>query len=56
MKELCKQIHFAEYWSVEAHGRSVGLALLWKNEGGCQIKWSGNHFIDFEVEHEQVGR
>ena len=34
----------------------VGLAFLWKNERGIQIKDDGTHFIDFEVENEQVGR
>lgn len=26
-----------------------------KNEGACNIKGSSNHFIDFEVENDQVG-
>lgn len=30
--------------------------MLWKNEGGCRVTDSGNHFIDFEVENEEVGR
>lgn len=41
---------------VEAQGHSGRLALLWRNEGGCSIKNSGNHYIYFEVENEQVGR
>lgn len=41
---------------VEARGHSGGLALLWKNEGSCQVKGSGTNFIDFEVENDQVGR
>lgn len=49
-------MNFAESWSIEAQGHSGGLALLWKNEGGCQIEDSGKHYIDFEVENEDVGR
>ncbi|XP_074336841.1 uncharacterized protein LOC141674013 [Apium graveolens] len=37
-------------------GDGGGLALLWKNEGGVGIKGSCNHYIDFEVACEQVGR
>lgn len=32
-----------------------GLALLWRNEGAYDIKGSSHHFIDFEVENDQVG-
>lgn len=56
VKEVCKQINFAGYWAVEAQGHSGGLALLWKNNGSCQIRGSGTQFIDFEVENDQVGR
>ena len=41
---------------VEPKCHSGGLALLWKNGGGCRIKRSGTHFIDFEVENEQIRR
>lgn len=37
-------------------GTEGGLALLWKNEGGVEIKDSCNHYIDCEVICEQVGR
>ncbi|KAL8146232.1 hypothetical protein AgCh_004104 [Apium graveolens] len=30
-------------------GQGGGLALIWKNEGGVEIKGSCNHYIDFEV-------
>lgn len=33
-----------------------GLALIWKNEEGVEIKGSCNHYIDFEVYCEQIGR
>lgn len=30
--------------------------MIWKNEGGCKVIDSGNHFIYFEVENNQLGR
>lgn len=27
-----------------------------KNEGGCKVIDSGNHYFDFEVENNQLGR
>lgn len=54
--EVCKQINFAESWVVETRGHSGGLALLWKNEGRCKVIESENHYIDFEVENDQIGR
>ncbi|XP_074346543.1 uncharacterized protein LOC141685333 [Apium graveolens] len=45
-----------EYWAVEARGRSGGLVLIWKTEGGCKVKDSDTHYIDFEVENDQVER
>lgn len=30
--------------------------MLWRNEGGCEIRESGTHFINFEVENDQVRR
>ncbi|XP_074336615.1 uncharacterized protein LOC141673774 [Apium graveolens] len=42
---------------LQAHRRhGGGLALLWCNEGGVEVKGSNNHFIDFEVSYDQVGR
>lgn len=41
---------------VDAVGHSGGLAQLWKNVGGCTIIEINKHFIDFEVENDQVGR
>lgn len=54
--EVCKNINFAEYISVEAQGHSGGLALLWKNEGGCKVIEATRNYIDFKVENECVGR
>lgn len=56
MVKLCKMLNFADSFVVEAQSHSGGLALLWKYEGGCDIKESGNHYIYFEVENEQEGR
>lgn len=56
VQEVCKLLNFADCFVVEAQGHSEGLALFWKNKGGCSIKNSGNHYIDFELENEQVGR
>ena len=53
---VCKAVGFAGCMVVDAHGHSGGLALLWKNDGGCVIRDFSKHFIDFEVETEQVGR
>lgn len=41
---------------MDTQGHGEGLALLWKNEGGVDIKGSCNHYIDFEVAGNQVGR
>ncbi|XP_074362148.1 uncharacterized protein LOC141702349, partial [Apium graveolens] len=56
IEEVRKEVGFAGCITVEARGHSGGLALMWKNEGGCTIKEIHNHFIDFEVENEQIGR
>lgn len=56
IEEVCKALHFAGWWGIEAQGHSGGLALLWKNEGGCTILDGSKHYIDFEVENNQVGR
>lgn len=42
--------------STFSQGYVVGIALLWKNEGGIKIINSCNNFIDFEIMHDQVGR
>lgn len=34
----------------------MGVALLWKNEGGCKVSEAIRNYIDFEVENECVGR
>lgn len=54
--DLCKALNYANCWSVDAQGHSGGLALIWRNEGGCEVKYGGTHYIDFEVVNEQVGR
>ncbi|KAL8108439.1 hypothetical protein AgCh_024775 [Apium graveolens] len=41
---------------VDSQRHGGGLALLWCNEGGVEVKGSNNHFIDFEVSYDQVGR
>lgn len=41
---------------MEAQGHSGRLALIWRNDGGCVVKDSGAHYIDFKVETEQAGR
>lgn len=51
-----KEVGFAGCMVVNARGHSGGFALLWKNDGGCVINEVNNHFIDFEVENDQVGR
>lgn len=54
--KVCKEIQYAGCFAVDAQGLSGGLALLWKNENGVEIKGSCNHYIDFEVQCEQIGR
>ncbi|XP_074323202.1 uncharacterized protein LOC141660140 [Apium graveolens] len=56
VEELCKSLNYVDCWSIDAQGHSGGLALLCKNEGGCIVKDGGNHYIDFKIENEQVGR
>lgn len=56
VETVCKELHFAGCWVVEAEGHSGGIALLWKNEGACRVTAANKHFIDFEVENDQVGR
>lgn len=53
--DVCKQLNFAGCWNVDSQGHSGGLDLFWKNEGSCVVKDGGNHFIDFEVESDQIG-
>ncbi|XP_074374181.1 uncharacterized protein LOC141714567 [Apium graveolens] len=53
---VCKDIHFAGSFVIDARGHGGGLALMWKNEGVVDIKASCDNYIDFEVECEQVGR
>lgn len=56
IETLCKALNFAGCSVVDSQGHSGGLALLWRNEGGCKVSEASNHFIDFEIEHNQVGR
>lgn len=53
---MCKSIHFAGCFVVDAQGHGGGFSLMWKNEGGVDVKESCNHFFDFEVCCPQVGR
>ncbi|XP_074336020.1 uncharacterized protein LOC141673185 [Apium graveolens] len=43
-------------FAVDPQGHGGGVALIWKNEGGINIVDSCSNFIDFEVQHEQLGR
>lgn len=56
MERICKSIHYAGCYVVDAQEIGGGLALIWKNEGGVEIKGSCNNYIDFEVACEQIGR
>lgn len=56
MEQFCKSIQYAGCFVVEAQGIGGGLALMWKNDGRIEIKGSCNHYIDFEVYCEQMGR
>ncbi|XP_074327027.1 uncharacterized protein LOC141664968 [Apium graveolens] len=56
IKAVCREIHFAGCWVIDAEGHSGGLALLCRNEGACTVRAASKHFIDFEVENDQVGR
>lgn len=56
IEEVCKVLHFAGWWGVEAQGHSGGLALMWKNEGACKVLAGDKHYIDFKVENTHVGR
>lgn len=40
---------------MDAHGHG-GIALLWRNEGGVEVISICCNYIDFEVNHEQLGR
>ncbi|XP_074378457.1 uncharacterized protein LOC141719994 [Apium graveolens] len=57
IEKLCKTIHYSGWYAVDSQGHGGGLALLWKNDGeGVNIRGSSNHYIDFEVSCDQVGR
>lgn len=56
VENVCKAIHYSGCYAVDATGLSGGLALIWKNERGVEIKGSCNHYIDFEVVCDQIGR
>lgn len=52
IESICKALQFVGWFAVDAQIHGGGLALLWKNEGGVEIKGSCNHYIDFEVSCE----
>lgn len=54
--QLCKSIGFEGCFNVDSHGTGGGLAFLWKREGDITIRDSCYHYIDFEVNIDQVGR
>ncbi|XP_074360397.1 uncharacterized protein LOC141700593 [Apium graveolens] len=56
IESICKAVFFNGCFVVESQRHGGGLTLLWKNEGGVEIKGSSNHYIDFEVCCDQVGR
>ncbi|XP_074337125.1 uncharacterized protein LOC141674298 [Apium graveolens] len=56
IEEVCKIIGFARYHAVDVQGHGGGLALFWKTDGGVQVMDSCSNYIDFEVNHAQVGR
>lgn len=56
IEAICKLIHFAGSFTVKPQGHGGGLALMWKNTGAVEIKDNCNHYIDFEVVCEQIGR
>ncbi|XP_074361982.1 uncharacterized protein LOC141702184 [Apium graveolens] len=56
IESICRLIQFEGFFTIEPQGHGGGLALMWKNTGAVEIKDSCNHYIDFEVECEQIGR
>ena len=56
IEEVCKLIHYAGCFAVDAQGQGGGLTLIWKNAGGVEIKGSCNHYIDFDVVCNQIGK
>lgn len=56
VEKVCKVLHYSECFVVDADGHGGGLALLWKNDRGVDIKSSCKHYIDFEVVCDQLGR
>ncbi|KAL8133796.1 hypothetical protein AgCh_009020 [Apium graveolens] len=56
IEQVCKSIHYAGWYALKSDRHGGGLALLWKNDGGVEVKSSSQNFIDFEVSCEQVGR
>ncbi|XP_074346272.1 uncharacterized protein LOC141685047 [Apium graveolens] len=55
IEALCKSIHFAGSFTIDAQGHGGGLALLWKNVGALEIRGTYSNYIDFEVNYEQIG-
>lgn len=56
IEHICKANNFAGWYVVESQRHGGGLALMWKIERGVEVRSSNNHYIDFEVNCEQVGR
>ena len=54
--KVCKELGFAEFFSVDVHDHGGGLALFRKTSGGVVIRSSSLNYIDFEVFNDQVGR
>lgn len=49
IKKLCSKFGFSDYWSVDAIGRSGGLALFWDRRVHCTVNNSGSNFIDAHI-------
>lgn len=48
VEKVRREIGFAGSIAVESRGHSGGLALFWRNEGGCMILETNMHFIDLK--------
>ncbi|XP_074378628.1 uncharacterized protein LOC141720172 [Apium graveolens] len=56
VERVSKKLGFAKFFAVDAQGHGGGLAPFWKNEEGINILSSCNNFIDFECNHETLGK
>lgn len=54
--QVCKKLGFEGYFNVDSQGTGGGLALMWKRECNIVIRDNCQHYIDFEVKIDQIGR